>query len=105
MTDGLKSHIRTLWPILLGQLTTILVAYVASKYGVHVDNAIAYGFVSGAVTSVVYAAGRWLETRRWKPARVVGRAILSLGLVAERPTYVPPAPAGTVRPLPRHELL
>lgn len=104
MTDGLKSHIRTWWPIALGFLATLLVNFVAAKFGFQIEGEIAYGITAAVTTAALYSIGRWLETRPWAFARGLGAFILSLGLVAEKPTYVPPAPAGQIRPLERHPL-
>lgn len=95
MSDGLRSHIRTWWPIALGQLTTLLVAFLAAKVGVEVSGEVAYAFVSAAVTALVYSLGRWLETRTQSWARRTGRLILSLGLNVGAPTYVAKAAEGT----------
>lgn len=108
MSDGLKSHIRTWWPIALGALATLLVDFVASRFGVQIEGEFAYGVTVAVTTAAVYSLGRWLETRRWAPARALGAFILSLGLVAEKPTYAPPLAPGAVRPLrqpdSRHQL-
>lgn len=103
MSDGLKSHIRTWWPIALGFLATLLVDAVAEKFGIRIEGEIAYGITYGVTTAALYSLGRWLETRRWAPARMAGRFILSLGADLGKPSYPPPAPAGSVRPLKRHE--
>jgi hypothetical protein len=104
MSDGLKSHIRTWWPIAIGFLAALLVDTIAQRFGIHIDSEIAFGITAAVTTALLYSLGRWLETRRWAPARALGAFILSLGLVAEKPTYPPTVPAGTVRPLKRHEL-
>lgn len=104
MSDGLKSHIRTWWPIALGFLATLLVNFVAAKFGIQIEGEIAYGITAAVTTAVVYSLGRWLETRPWAWARGLGAFILSLGIVDGPPTYPPAVPAGTVRPLTRHEL-
>lgn len=96
MSDGLKSHIRTWWPIALGQLATLLVAFLAQRFGVEISGELAYGITAAVTTALVYSLGRWLETRPPGLLRGLGRFILSLGLVADKPVYQTPA-AGTVR--------
>lgn len=94
MSDGLKSLIRTWWPLALGQLTTLLVAGLATRAGIEVPGDAAYAVVSAVVTGLVYAAGRWLESRPAGVLRSLGRFIVSLGLVPSTPTYSPPATVG-----------
>jgi len=92
MSDGLKSHIRTWWPILLGYLSALLVRWVAAKLGMQIDNEVAFALVGAVMSGLVYSFGRWLESRKGangiaELARSLGRFVLSLGLVLERPTY------------------
>lgn len=89
MSDGLKSHIRTWWPIALGQVATMLVALLAERFGVEISGEVAYAFTSAVVTALVYSLGRFLETRQNSFLRGVGTFILSLGLVPDKPTYEP----------------
>jgi len=91
MSDGLKSHIRTLWPILLGYLSALLASYVASKLGIQLNGEIAFTLVGAVMSGLVYSLGRFLETRRWSWARRLGAFMLSLGLVPDKPTYPPPS--------------
>jgi hypothetical protein len=95
MSDGLKSHIRTWWPIALGFLATLLVDFVAAKFGIKIEGEVAYGITAAVTTAALYSLGRWLETQAWAPFRALGAFILSLGLVVEKPTYV-----ADKRPLP-----
>lgn len=92
MSDGLKSHIRTWWPIALGQLATMLVTFLATKVGVEISGEVAYALVSAVVTALVYSLGRFLETRKSSFAQGVGKFILSLGLDVGQPVYEPKPP-------------
>lgn len=97
MTDTIKAHIRTFWPILLGALAALLVKYAAEKVGVQISSELALVLVTGATAYAIYAIGSWLEHRRWAPARVVGRLLLSVGADLGKPTYpTPPDPSVTV---------
>jgi hypothetical protein len=100
MSDGLKSHIRTWWPIALGFLATLLVDFIAAKFGFQIEGEIALGITTAVTTAALYSLGRWLETRRWAPARVAGRFILSLGADLGKPSY-PDKPDPSVEVLRR----
>lgn len=108
-SDVLRSHIRTWVPIGVGFLATILVDWVARKFGIRIEGELAYSMLYAGTTAAVYSLGRWLETRRWAPARGMGRMLLSLGLNVGQPVYkptaAPPTPVSRVRrPDPRRNL-
>lgn len=96
MSDGLKSHIRTYWPIALGYLSTIVVVPLAAKLGLNISGEAAYALTGAVMSLVVYSLGRWLETRDAPMLRGIGRLLLSLGLNVGQPSYEPPP----VRPSP-----
>lgn|SRR5512139_3485770 len=91
MSDGLKSHIRTWWPIALGALATLLVKVVAERFGIEISGEVALTVVTAVTTALVYSLGRFLETRQNGFLRGLGTFILSCGLVPDKPTYEPPA--------------
>jgi len=90
MSDGLKSHLRTYWPVLLGYVSAAVVAAGASKLGLTISGETAYLVTGAVMTAVVYSLGRWLETRDAPVLRGIGRFLLSLGLDVGQPTYDPP---------------
>ena len=101
MSDRLAAYVRTYWPLLIGHLTALVVAYVAAQWGITIDSVIVYEILAVTLTGLVYAAGRWLESRTGEgpmslAARIVARWLLSLGLDTGQPTYgLPPAETTT----------
>ncbi|MEW2383395.1 hypothetical protein AB0873_15070 [Micromonospora sp. NPDC047707] len=97
MSDRLAAYVRTCWPLLIGHLTALAVAYVAARWGITIDSLIVYEILAVVLTGVVYAAGRWLEDRTGDSvfavaARALARWLLSLGLDTGQPIYgLPPA--------------
>lgn len=94
MSDRAASYIRTMWPIILGHAAAILVTFLATKFGVHVDGALAFEAVGMVASALVYWLGRNLENSSITLLRGVGHFILSLGLATAQPTYAT-APAST----------
>lgn len=100
MSDQVRAWVRTVWPMLLGQLAVWLLGQSwapavvdwAGGLGVEVTQervVAALGLVLGAA---IYSGGRWLERRtgtgRWaRWARVVGRLVLALGIPTGQPVY------------------
>jgi hypothetical protein len=103
ISDQLAAWIRTIWPMLLGQLAAWLLAQSwappiiawLADLGITIDQPkliSALGLLAGAV---IYTAARWLERRtgttRWHAlARAAGRLLLSLGLHTGQPIYAQP---------------
>lgn len=101
MSDKWASYIRTWWPLFLGHVAALLVTWVAARFGVEIDGALAFEAVGFAASAIVYWLGRKLENSGNSILAAVGRFILSLGLVPAQPTYAPPAePAIRSRPGP-----
>ena len=94
MSDRAASYIRTMWPIVLGHAAALLVTYLATKFGIHVDGALAFEAVGMVASALVYWLGRNLENSRIELLRGAGHFILSLGLATTQPTYAT-APAAT----------
>lgn len=95
MSNRLAAYIRTYWPLLIGHLTALVVAYVATRFGFVLDSLIVYEILAVVLTGAVYAAGRWLENRGGDgalavAARAVARWLLALGLDTGQPVYVQP---------------
>lgn len=87
MSDRSASYIRTMWPLFLGHLAALLVAFAADRFGVHLNDALAFEFVGFAASALVYLLGRKLENSRVTVLRGAGHFILSLGLATTQPTY------------------
>lgn len=98
MSNTIAARVRTWWPLLLGHLAAVLVAWAQpalihlAPLGVHIDQAVAYEVLSFLLAGAVWEAGRFLE--RWPargraagPARALGRFLLSLGLRTGQPLY------------------
>lgn len=96
MSDQLKSYVRTYWPLIVGTVAGLIAAALAKYVGIEIDSNLAFGVTSVVMVGVVYAGGRWLETRKSSFARAVGRFLLSLGLDTGQPTY-PSPPAVRLR--------
>ncbi|MEE2040165.1 hypothetical protein Q8791_23390 [Nocardiopsis sp. CT-R113] len=95
------SIVRTLLPYLVGA-----VAALGAKYGITLpDVALAAVIepvlepaVAFVVGSAYYLVGRFLETSTGATAQRIGRLILSFGLTAQSPVYIPAAEINAARP-------
>lgn len=101
MSDRLASYIRTWWPLFLGHAAALLVVFLAAKFGIQIDGALAFEIVGFAASAIVYWVGRQFENADAGWAKALGKFILSLGLTTGQPTYRPQlnyrddAPVGT----------
>ena len=95
-TDQIAGRIRTWWPIFLGHIAAVLVSYVLTKTGIHVDSAVAFEVLGFLLGGAVYELGRWLEKQPSPAFQRVGRFVLSLGLDVGAPTYY----GRDVKPIP-----
>lgn len=100
LSDRAAAYVRTLWPLLLGHLTTWALLQVETL-GIPAHDALVVELVAVLATAAVYTAGRGLESvggDRWyaRLARGAGRFLLSLGLDTGQPVYgMPPAETQT----------
>lgn len=107
MSDRLAAYVRTYWPLLLGHLAALLTAWIATRLGVTIDDALVYEALALGLSAAVYAAGRVLEdvagdSTPARAARLAGRWLLSLGLDTGQPVYGhPPAQSSTTAWPPR----
>lgn len=102
VSDSAAAWLRTVWPVLVGHVAGWLVAWLAARTGVRVDEGWMVEALGLAGTAVVYGAGRWLEARRGPgvvavAARWLGRLLLSAGVATGRPVYIPES-AESARP-------
>jgi hypothetical protein len=100
MSDQLASYVRTIWPMLVGTVAGLLVAWLAKLAGIQIDSNLAFGATSAVMIAFVYGAGRLLETRHSPLARAAGRWILALGLKVGPPTYLRAPSRTTSLPVP-----
>lgn len=89
MSDRWASYIRTWWPLFLGHVAALLVAFLATKLGFQLDGALAFEIVGFAASALIYWLGRKLENAEAGWAKALGKFILSLGLSTGQPTYAP----------------
>ncbi len=91
MNDLVIARIRTWWPVFLGHLVALLVTWLASTVGIHVDSAIAFEALGAAASLGVWELGRWLEHPDNPPWMTkAGSWLLALGAAVGPPTYQPP---------------
>jgi hypothetical protein len=83
--------VRTLVPVLAGFLISLGI-----KAGFHLSSPTVTVFVTGAVVAGYAALARGIEVRYPK----VGKWLISLGLAASQPVYVPPEVAAATRAVP-----
>lgn len=76
------SIIRTIVPVFAGALITW-----ALKAGFHLSNGATLALTTTVVTTVYYAAARWLETHAKPFVRLLGQVMLTAGFTAKKPTY------------------
>ena len=101
MSDRLAAYVRTYYPLALGHVAALIVAWVGARFGLTVDSLLVYEILAVGLTGLVYAVGAELGRvdgdGRWpRVARAVGRWLLSLGLDTGAPTYgLPPAKTET----------
>ncbi|NJP33675.1 hypothetical protein [Micromonospora thermarum] len=100
VSDRIAARVRTAWPMLLGYLAARLLDvgapvadWLTVTLGVTVTEAQVAAVLGLVLGYGVYEAGRWLEQRTGvgrpaRLARLLGRALLSLGLHTGQPTYL-----------------
>jgi len=99
LSDRAASYIRTIWPIFVGHVAALLVTAIAARFGLHIDNAIAFEAVGFAASALIYWAGRNLETSKVPMLQAVGHLILTMGIATTPPTYqAPPSATPTASP-------
>lgn len=102
MSDKIAARLRTYWPVLVAYIAAHVldigapvVTWINTTFGLEVRPALVEGVISFALVALTYEAGRWLEKRTGnglpsKLARMLGKALLSLGLRTGQPVYVEP---------------
>lgn len=86
--DQLKAFIRTMWPVIVGGLTGLLVTWIGDKIGIEVDSNVVMVAVTTVLVGIIYGLGRWLEKRDNAFLAGLGRWLVSLGMDLGQPTYV-----------------
>ena len=96
MDDIVIARIRTWWPIFLGHIVALLVAWLAAHVGLRIDSALAFEVLGGLASLGVWELGRLLERSSNSKAQAVGRWLLALGAAVGPPSYGPKTIDGEV---------
>lgn len=95
MSDRARQLFRTIYPIFLGALASLLVTAAARWAGVELDSQLAQLIVTGLTISALYWLGSRLEKSDNSIAAWLGRLLISFGMDLGTPTYTPPDPEPT----------
>lgn len=87
MSDTFAARLRTWWPVFLGHVAALIVAWVLKLTGIELDNALVFEAVSFALSGAIWESGRWLEARPNRVLAAVGRWLVSAGRQIGAPTY------------------
>lgn len=100
MDDIVIARIRTWWPLFLGHVAAVVVMWIGSKFGLHVDSLVAAEILGLVLSAGIWELGRRLERSDNPIADMVGRWLLALGGAVGPPSYEKP-PAEPVRTVKR----
>jgi hypothetical protein len=96
MSDQLAARIRTVWPLVLGHVAAVIVAWVFAKTGVQLDGVVVLELLSFVASWLIWEAGTWLQVQANPVLQGAGRWLVAAGQDIGKPTYpeLPPGPAG-----------
>lgn len=97
MSDKAISYVRTYWLIIVGHITTFVVAWILERFGIKIDSLLVFEAVNAVLMGLIYAAGKWLENLKgsgWFSVlgRTLGHWLMSAGKNLGQPSYNPPQP-------------
>ena len=87
MSDDVIARIRTWWPLLLGHIAAGLVTWLARRFGINLDPAMATLVLGLVLSAGIWELGRRLERSDNRVADAIGRWLLALGAAVGPPSY------------------
>lgn len=96
MDDIVIARIRTWWPLLLGHVAALVVMWLGSKVGIHVDSLVVAEILGLVLSAAIWELGRRLERSENPVADAIGRWLLALGGAVGPPSYQPSRPSTQV---------